>query len=47
MDLKQANPFGAFIGLFGNSMTNMNTVLNGVPGFFEHHACGTNDGSTN
>ena len=35
MDLNQANPFGAFISLFGSSMSNMNTVLNGVPGFFE------------
>ena len=35
MELNKANPFGAFMNLFGSFMTNMNTVLNGVPGFFE------------
>jgi len=34
MELNKANPFGAWMNLFGSSMTNMNTALNGVPGFF-------------
>lgn len=34
VELNKANPFGAFMNLFGNTLINMNTVLNGVPGFF-------------
>lgn len=34
MELNKTNPFGAFMNLFGSSMTNMDTILNGVPGFF-------------
>jgi len=34
MELNKTNPFGAFMNLFGSVMTNMNTVLKGVPGFF-------------
>jgi NTE family protein len=34
MELNKTNPFGAFMNLLGNSMTNMSTIMNGVPGFF-------------
>ncbi len=34
MELNKANPFSTGFGLFGNSLTNANTMMRGIPGFF-------------
>ena len=34
MELNRRNSLGAFMNMFGNTLTNMNTVISGVPGFF-------------
>lgn len=34
MALNKNNPFGAFLSIFDKTVTNMSTLINGVPGFF-------------
>lgn len=38
MELNKGNPFSAVMTMFGNSLTNMNTIVNGIPGFFAPNA---------
>lgn len=35
MELNKGNPFSAYWGAMGNSLSSMNTMLNGIPGFFK------------
>jgi NTE family protein len=34
VELNKTNPLGALVNLLGSSMNNLNTIMNGVPGFF-------------